>query len=69
MPERVQSYKTRFFVHIYCGGSEFLDTPVYIHMVTMHEYKTIMTVFIASVRQIMILPCKVCAKVTHMRFQ
>ena len=29
---------------------EFLDTPVYIHMqvVTMHEYKAMMTVLIAS---------------------
>ena len=33
---------------------EFLDTPVHIHVhvVTMHEYKTIMMVLIVSVRQL-----------------
>ena len=37
---------------------EFLDTPVHIHVhvVTIHKYKTIMTVLIASVLQIMVLP-------------
>ena len=37
---------------------EFLDTPVYtyVHVVTMHEYKTIITVLIASVQQITVLP-------------
>ena len=43
---------------------EFLDTPVHIHIhvVTMHEYKTIMTVFIVSVRQITVLSSKLCIK-------
>ena len=33
---------------------EFLDTPVYIdtYVVTLHEYNTIMTVLIVSVKQI-----------------
>ena len=38
---------------------EFLDTPIdtlHVHVVTMHEYKTIVTVFIASVQQIKVLP-------------
>ena len=37
---------------------EFLDTPVHthVHVVTMHEYNTIMTVHIASVWQITVLP-------------
>ena len=36
---------------------EFLDTPVHIHVhvVTMHEYKTIMMVLIANVQQIKVL--------------
>ena len=37
---------------------EFLDTPVYIHVhvVTMHEYKTIMMVLIESLQQITVFP-------------
>ena len=38
--------------------SEFLDTPVHVHvhMATMHEWKTIMMVFIMHVQQITALP-------------
>ena len=37
---------------------EFLDTPVHIHVhvVTMHEYKSILTVLIKSVQQVTVLP-------------
>ena len=45
--------------HIYTAENlEFLDTPVHIHIhvVTMHEYKTIMVVLIVSVQQITALP-------------
>ena len=45
--------------HIYTTENlKFLDTHVHIHVhvVTMHEYKAIMTVLIASVQQIMVLP-------------
>ena len=45
--------------HIYTAENlEFLDTPVHIHIhvLTMHDYKIIMTVLIVSVGQIMVLP-------------
>ena len=37
---------------------EFLDTPIHIHIhvLTMHDYKIIMTVLVVSVGQIMVLP-------------
>ena len=43
---------------------EVIDTPVHIHVhvVTMHEHKPIMMVLIASVRQIMVYPYKLCTK-------
>ena len=49
------------FVHIATYAVEdleFLDTPVHIdiHVVTLHEYDTIMTVLIVSVQQITPLP-------------
>ena len=45
--------------HIYTAENlEFLDTPVHIHIhvVTMHEYKTIMVVLIVNLQQITALP-------------
>ena len=51
--------RSRFFLHIYCRlDFEFLHTPAHIHMhvVIMYEYKTIITVLIASVQQITVVP-------------
>ena len=46
------------FLHILYTAEnvEFLDTPVHIHVhvVTMHEYKTIMMLLIVGVQQIMV---------------
>ena len=42
-----------FSVHRYCG--RIMDAPVHDHVVTMREWKTILTVFITHVRQIMSL--------------
>ena len=39
-----------------------LSSSVHIHMVTMHKFKTIMMVLIASVRQLTFYPCKLCTK-------
>ena len=41
---------------------EFLDTPVYIHVhvVTMHEYKTIMMVLIGSLQKNYSFPSMKC---------
>ena len=36
-----------FSVHRYCG--QIMDAPVHEHVVTMHEWKTIMTVLITHV--------------------
>ena len=52
---KVSPYETRCFVYIYVATAEdleFLDTLVHIHMhvLTMHEHKTIMTVLIVSVQ-------------------
>ena len=55
VPEETRS---RFFLHIYCRlDLEFLHTPTHIHMhvVIMYEYKTIITVLIASVQQITVV--------------
>ena len=56
--KRVQSCETRSLVQRYCGGSRVLRhcSPAHIHVVTMHEYKTIMMVLIGSVRRITVLP-------------
>ena len=35
---------------------EFLDTPTHINVVTMHKYKTIIVILIASVQQMTVLP-------------
>ena len=51
--------RSRFFLHIYCKlDLEFLHTPAHIHMhvVIVYEYKTIITVLIASVQQITVVP-------------
>ena len=51
---------------------EFLNTPVHIHIhvVTIHECKTVMMVPIVSVRQIKVLPVNInfVRNVTHVRF-
>ena len=51
MLERVQPYETRFLCTYTAKNLEFFDTLVHIHvhMVTMHEYKTIMMVLIVSI--------------------
>ena len=56
VPERIQPHEAKFFLHVTAEHLEFLDILVYIHirMVTMHEYKTIMRVFIASVQEIIV---------------
>ena len=69
--ERIQPYKTRFFVHIYSlENLEFIDTPVnvYIYVVTIHKYKSIMMVLIVSVRQITLIHVSLVENVAHMRF-
>ena len=35
---------------------EFLDTPTHIDVATIHKYKTIIMVLIASVQRIIVLP-------------
>ena len=47
---------------------EFLDTPVHtlhVHVVTMHEYETIMTVLIAGIQQITVLPMQALYEMLH----
>ena len=70
--KQVWLYETRFSLWTYTVEDlEFLDIPVHVHMhvVTMHEYKTIMTVLFTSVRQIMVLPMyNFVRNVAHVRF-